>query len=205
MIYRAKYSAMTSLLAVVLTLGACGMGGGDPMADAEAAFADNDYRSARIHLLAALKENSADPEANLLFAKTQLRLGDGVAAEAALKKLSGNQKYAAEIPNLMAHALLLRDMPERALELTDNPDPAHASLANWVKAQALLQLDRKEDAWQPCLLVLRHLPMIPLCWPCVAIMKLTAAISAQPAKRLRSRCNTALIISMRFCYPANLR
>ncbi len=146
MINRSKSSAIASLLALSLSLGACTIGGGDPMADAEAAFAENDYRSARIHLLSALKEKSADPAANLLFAKTQLRLGDGVAAEAALKKLAGNAKYAAEVPSLMAHALLLRDMPERALALTENPDPDHISLSYWVKAQALLQLDRKDEA-----------------------------------------------------------
>ncbi|QTD55682.1 tetratricopeptide repeat protein [Parasphingorhabdus cellanae] len=116
------------------------------MTDAEAAFADNDYRSARIYLLSALKENSADPKANLLFAKTQLRLGDGVAAEAALKKLADNKEYRSEARILMAHALFLRDMPARALALTENPDPDYASLAYWVKAQALLQLDQKEGA-----------------------------------------------------------
>lgn len=146
MIYRSNSKASVALLAISLALGACSTGSGDPMSNAEAAFAENDYRSARIHLLSALKENSADPEANLLFAKTQLRLGDGVAAEAALKKLEGNPNYSAKVPSLMAHALLLRDMPERALPLTEKADPDHAGLTYWVKAQALLQLDRKEEA-----------------------------------------------------------
>lgn len=137
---------MASLLAMAFSLGACSMSGGDPMAEAQTAFAENDYRAARIYLLSALKENSADPAANLLFAKTQLRLGDGVAAEAALKKLIGNAKYAAEVQSLMAHALLLRDIPERALALTEAPDPRHVRLSYWVKAQALLQLDRKDEA-----------------------------------------------------------
>ncbi len=146
MIHLPKTAITASLLAIALSLGACTLGKGDPMADAEAAFAKNDYRSARIHLLSALQENSADPAANLLFAKTQLRLGDGVAAEAALEKLADIAQYKAELPSLMAHALLLRDMPERALALTENPDPDHVSLTYWVKAQALLQLDRKEEA-----------------------------------------------------------
>lgn len=137
---------MASLAAITLSLSACAMSSGDAMADAEAAFADNDYRAAHIYLLSALKENSADPAANLLFAKTQLRLGDGVAAEAALKKLTDNAKYAAEVQSLMAHALLLREMPERALALTHAPDPEYVGLSYWVKAQALLQLDRKDEA-----------------------------------------------------------
>ncbi|MEP2100939.1 MAG: tetratricopeptide repeat protein [Parasphingorhabdus sp.] len=137
---------MVSLLAISLALGACSTGNDDPMAEAEAAFAENDYRGARIYLMSALKENSADPAANLLYGKTLLRLGDGVAAEAAFKKLSNITQYQAEVQGLMAHALLLRNMPERALTLTENPNPQHASLAYWVKAQALLALDRKEEA-----------------------------------------------------------
>lgn len=135
-----------SLLAISMSLGACSTGGGDPMADAQAAFAENDYRGARIYLMSALKDDSANPAANLLYGKTLLRLGDGVAAEAVLKKLAGNTEQEAEVRSLMAHALLLRDMPDRALELTENPDPKHASLAYWVKAQALLALDREDEA-----------------------------------------------------------
>ncbi|GAA0468045.1 hypothetical protein GCM10009096_06130 [Parasphingorhabdus litoris] len=116
------------------------------MGAAESAFAENDYRAARIYLMSALKENGADPEANLLYGKTLLRLGDGVAAEAAFKKLEDNPEYQAELPGLMAHALLLRDMPERALALIENPDAKNASLAYWVKARALLALERREEA-----------------------------------------------------------
>ncbi|GAB5481945.1 MAG: hypothetical protein Pars92KO_17020 [Parasphingorhabdus sp.] len=141
-----KSTVTTSLLALSLVLSACSSDGNDPMADAEAAFAENDFRGARIYLMSALKEDTADPAANLLYGKTLLRLGDGVGAEAALKKLSGNAEYEAEVKSLMAHALLLRNMPERALALTDNPDPENANLAYWVKAQALLALDREEEA-----------------------------------------------------------
>lgn len=146
MIHAPKSAVTASLFAILLMLGACSSGGGDPMADAKDAFAENDYRGARIYLMSALKENSADPAANLLYGKTLLRLGDGVAAEAAFKKLSGNAEYRAEVQSLMAHALLLRGMPERVLVLTKNPDPKHASLMYWARAQALLALDRKDDA-----------------------------------------------------------
>lgn len=145
--FHPRKSAITaSLLALSLALGACSTGSGDPMTDAQAAFAENNYRGARIYLMSALKENSADPAANLLYGKTLLRLGDGVAAEAAFKKLAGNAEHKAEVQSLMAHALLLRDMPDRALVLTENPDPKHSNLAHWVRAQALLALDRKDEA-----------------------------------------------------------
>ncbi len=141
-----KSAIATCLLALSLTLSACSAGNSDPMADAKAAFAENDFRGARIYLMSALKDDTANPAANLLYGKTLLRLGDGVGAEAALEKLTGNKEYEAEVKGLMAHALLLRNMPERALALTENPDKQNASLAYWVKAQALLSLDREEEA-----------------------------------------------------------
>ncbi|WP_229953868.1 tetratricopeptide repeat protein [Parasphingorhabdus litoris] len=146
MIDALKTPITIGFVAASLTLGACSNDSNDPMGAAESAFAENDYRAARIYLMSALKENGADPEANLLYGKTLLRLGDGVAAEAAFKKLEDNPEYQAELPGLMAHALLLRDMPERALALIENPDAKNASLAYWVKARALLALERREEA-----------------------------------------------------------
>ena len=146
MIFVRKPNIVGSLLALSLTLGACSTDASDPLAQAQSAFAENDYRGARIYLMSALKDDSTDPAANLLYGKTLLQLGDGVAAEAAFKKLSGNKAYQAEVRGLMAHALLLRDMPERALELVQDVNQRHANLAFWVKAQALLQLDREDEA-----------------------------------------------------------
>lgn len=146
MISANKSITVAPLLALSLLLGACSTDASDPMVQAQSAFADNDYRGARIYLMSALQDNGADPAANLLYGKTLLQLGDGVAAEAALKKLSGNKEHQTEVRGLMAHALLLRDMPRRALKLVQNVDPEHAKLAYWVKAQALLQLDREDEA-----------------------------------------------------------
>ncbi len=141
-----KSAITTCLVTLSLVLSACSTDGNDPMADAEAAFAENDFRGARIYLMSALKGDTANPAANLLYGKTLLRLGDGVGAQAALEKLTENKEYEAEVKGLMAHALLLRNMPERALAQTENPDKQNASLAYWVKAQALLALDREEEA-----------------------------------------------------------
>ncbi len=139
-----RYHLLPVLAALLLS--ACGTGDGDPMVDAQNAYADHDYRAARIHLMTALKEDSADAPANLLYGKTMLRLGDGVAAQAAFQKLSGAPQYQGELPPLMAHALLLRGMPEKALALVDQPSVEHAQIGYWVKARALLDLDREEDA-----------------------------------------------------------
>lgn len=146
MIFSRKPIIIGSLLASSLALAACSTDASDPMVQAQSAFAENDYRGARIYLMSALKDDGTNPSANLLYGKTLLQLGDGVAAEAALKKLSGNKEYQAEVRGLMAHALLLRNMPERALELVQNADQKYAKLAYWVKAQALLQLDREDEA-----------------------------------------------------------
>ncbi len=147
-LYGSHFPAKTALLSalVAVSLGACGTGSGDPLADAQSAYAENDFRGARIYLMTALNENSSDPEANLLYGKTLLRLGDGVAAEAAFKKLSAVKKYQAELAPLMAHALLLRGMPERALALVQEIPVEHAGIGYWIKSRALLNLNREDEA-----------------------------------------------------------
>ena len=127
------------LLAAAAALATSCAGNGDPMVEAETAFAKNDYRAARIHLLTVLKDDARDAGANLLYARTMLALGDGVAAEAALNKLSTTPATAP----LLAHALLLRGQSDRALAATQGADDA---LAAWVRVRALADLDRAQEA-----------------------------------------------------------
>ena len=127
-------------------LAACSSGSDNPMQDAAAAIEQKDYRSARIHLMTALRENSADPETNYLYAKTLLELGDGVTAQAALKKLSGNPDYKEKIVPLQARVHIFLGEPEKALELVTNPAGEFAGQLYALKTLALIGLERKEEA-----------------------------------------------------------
>ncbi len=140
--------AKTSLFVLIASgaLAACSSGSDNPMQDAVAAIEQQDYRSARIHLMTALRENSADPEVNYLYAKTLIALGDGVTAQAALKKLVGNAKYAERVLPLMARTHIFMGEPEKALELVANPSGEFAGQLYAVKTLALIGLERTAEA-----------------------------------------------------------
>lgn len=140
--------AKTSFFVLIASgaLAACSSGSDNPMQDAAVAIEQQDYRSARIHLMTALRENSADPEANYLYAKTLIELGDGVTAQSALKKLAGNAEYADRIIPLMARAHIFLGEPEKALELATDPSGEFAGQLYAVKTLALIGLERKDEA-----------------------------------------------------------
>lgn len=137
------------LLAALLLTAACSRA--DPAAlygEAKAAFAAEDYGTARSGLLAALDADGADQNMLLLLAQAQLRLGDGDGAAASLARLKGAGAQAREVPWLKAEAALLRGQPEEALaSLGDDADPeawrlraaAHAALEDSPAALAAMQ------------------------------------------------------------------
>lgn len=132
-------------LLAIGTLAACSAGSEHPVKDARAAIAGQDYLSARIHLMTALRENGSDPETNLLFAKVMVELGDGLGAETALRKLEGQEQYRERALPLLGKALLLNGRNDEALELvasSKGDDPQlHA-----IEAMALLGLERTAQA-----------------------------------------------------------
>lgn len=145
----AKKRIAQSRIFVLIASGAlvaCSSGSDNPIQDAVAAIEQQDYRSARIHLMTALRENSSDPQANYLYAKTLIELGDGVTAQAALRKLDGNAEYAERILPLKARAYLFLGEAEKALELAVSPSGEFASDLYAVKTLALIGLDRKVEA-----------------------------------------------------------
>lgn len=145
----AKLHFARSSIFVLLASGAlvaCSSGSDNPIEDATIAIEQQDYRSARIHLMTALRENSADPKANYLYAKTLVELGDGVAAQAALNKLSDNAEYADRIIPLRARAYIFMGEPEKALELAASPSGEYAGQLYAAKTLALIGLERKEEA-----------------------------------------------------------
>lgn len=106
------------LIAALLATAACSRP--DPAAQfaaARQAFAAEDYASARTGVLAALDSDGSNREMLLLLARTQLRLGDGDGAQAALSRLDDAGVQTAETVRMKAEAAILRGQPDAALTL----------------------------------------------------------------------------------------
>lgn len=131
---------------MIISLAGCSSGSEHPVQDAAAAIERQDYAAARIHLMTALKKDSQEPEANYLFAKTLIELGDGEGAEAALRKLDGVEGYEAKRLPLLGKALLLKGQNDKALELAANPSGTYAAEMFAIKAMAQFALGQPEAA-----------------------------------------------------------
>jgi len=86
---------------------------------AEEAYNRSAFKEARVHLANALADDSNKPQYNLLLAKLMLSLGDGIAAQSALKKLDKDKLAAVDRHIMASHAYILRDQPDKAIEEID--------------------------------------------------------------------------------------
>lgn len=84
-------------------------------ADAQTAFTQNSYSTARIHLLNLLDQDDNNIETNILYAQTLLALGDGIAAQSVLNKLQKADGDKVEYIAMQAHAEILRNHSEKAI------------------------------------------------------------------------------------------
>lgn len=84
-------------------------------ADAQTAFADNNYSTARIHLLNLLEQDGSDIETNILYARTLLALGDGNGAQNVVNKLQSAVGEKIEYIAMEAHAGILIGQSEKAI------------------------------------------------------------------------------------------
>lgn len=134
---------MTRYIALALLLGtaACGNTGGTPqdmVARGEQALRDGQPRTARIEFLNAIKGDPNNPRLRLLQGETYLELGDGVAAEAELRRAKELGATAAQTAHLLAHALLLQGRHEEAVKASADAAPAQAAYAGRIRGQALM-------------------------------------------------------------------
>lgn len=104
------------LLPLALFLGACGMSAEDKFDQAQAAYAEHQYRLAKLNLADALADRPNDPQLLVLQARTLVALGDGVGAGAALDRLPAERASSAELRELAAEAAILRNAPQLALD-----------------------------------------------------------------------------------------
>lgn len=138
---------LTSIAALALlpAIGACSLFEGDPATEGRASFEEGDHNSARLLLAKALADDPQNAELRLLYAEAHLAIGDGVGAAGALEAMGEAGLAEGQPAALMAHALLLQDKTEAALEWADKAGEDNPRGA-WVKTGALLALDRETEA-----------------------------------------------------------
>lgn len=112
MLYRLlRHTALPVLLAVAAPAQAS-----PSYESAAAALAKGDPLAARVELLNAIKANPEDGRAHLLQGRVYLELGDGLAAEAEIRRARQTGIPVEQTHHLLAHAFLLQNQPERVLE-----------------------------------------------------------------------------------------
>ena len=134
------------LLPLLLLAAPALAGAGDDYARGVAAYASGDVRGARAALAAALHADPGNGAAHLLQGRVYLALGDGVGAEAELRRALDAGIAPAQVHHLLAHALILEDSPDAALVEADAAPPRFAAYAMRMRGRALAALGRNDEA-----------------------------------------------------------
>ena len=136
---------ITPSLMAILMLTACGLSPEEQVKRGEESFAANRFSSARLDLVAALKERPGDVRAAELLARTYLELGDGEAAMAALDGLAERDALPADGAILRGEADLLRGRFRKAIDHV----AAESSADAWrIRALAHIGLEDIDSAAQ---------------------------------------------------------
>ncbi len=130
-----------STLVLAAALAGCSPDPETSFADGRAAFAANDFRGARVALIAGLREQPGELAMRLLLARTQIALGDGDGAGATLDELPAEVLRGAEATVLRAEAQVLRGRYDEALTLVETQQTGAAD-----RVRALAHIGRREFA-----------------------------------------------------------
>ena len=107
------------------------------------ALEKGDARTARVEFLNAMKAEPANRQVRLMQARAYIALGDGVAAQAEAERARALGANVAATAPLIAHALLLQDRPEEALDALHG---ARDGYAERMRARALAALGKTAEA-----------------------------------------------------------
>jgi tetratricopeptide (TPR) repeat protein len=138
---------MAALLLTCAT--ACGNSAGSPEEAYQrgvAALDKGQARTARIEFMNAIKLAPDDPKIRLMQARTYLLLEDGIAAEAELRRARQLGVAPSESGHLLAHAALLQDDPQRAIDESVKAARPHAAYAARIRGRAYVALGDDERA-----------------------------------------------------------
>jgi tetratricopeptide (TPR) repeat protein len=123
-------------------------GSQDSYAKGVQALEQGQPRVARIEFMNALQANPSDTRARMVLARTYLQLGDGVGAESELRRAREGGVPEAQTKHLLAHALLLQNHAQRAIQESAGAAPEHAGYAARVRGKAYMSLQDNGRASQ---------------------------------------------------------
>jgi tetratricopeptide (TPR) repeat protein len=146
-----KWKTLGAPFMALALLVACDNAPPSTLADAQSAFANNSYSTARIHLLNLLEQDGSDIDANILYARTLLALGDGIAAQGVLNTLQTADGDKVVYIAMQAHAEILRGQSEKAINrleavAMDDWDAQMFRMAIWAHLENKTLLERPDLA-----------------------------------------------------------
>ena len=133
--------------ALALCLAGCSPFGSDPLDEAQAAFAAQDYLSARDHAQEALECDAGNAEALELLARSQLAMGLGGEVVSTLERLKQSGEEPADAKLLAAEGLLQTGEVDAALELIGNNTSTEGWRLRALAAKAQGQTERARQAY----------------------------------------------------------
>ena len=133
--------------ALALCLAACSPFGSDPLDEAQAAFAAQDYISARDEVQKALERDADNAEALELLARIQLAMGQGGEVLNTLERLEQSGEEPADAKLLAAEGLLQTGETEGALELIGDNTSAEGWRLRALAAAARGEAERAMQAY----------------------------------------------------------
>jgi tetratricopeptide (TPR) repeat protein len=107
---------------------------------AEAFLNDGNATAARSQALGAVQADPSWGNAHAVLARSLLALGDGIGAEAELRRAIDAGYDPKQVPQWMAHALLLQGDAERAMVETDKALPEHRAYTMRIRARGFTAL-----------------------------------------------------------------
>ncbi len=120
-----RTKALTLLASAALVLGGCEAASEATLADAEAAFAANEFGKSRVMLHSLIDQEEPDPAAKILLVETLIELSDGYVAERYLNQIAESDLEPIRRLELMAQSLIVQGKPEAAIErMTEAGDRA---------------------------------------------------------------------------------
>lgn len=162
--------------ALLLAVAGCANAPGRNSADESyrrgaAALRQGQPRTARIELLNAIAAAPNNGRIRLVQAEAYLRLGDGVAAEAELRRARALGIPAAELHHLLAHAYLLEHQPDRAAAEAAQAAAAHAAYAGRIRGLAAMDLGDVPQAVEAFNSALWAAPKDSAIWTAIARLR----------------------------------
>ncbi|HYD13949.1 MAG TPA: tetratricopeptide repeat protein [Allosphingosinicella sp.] len=135
-----------ALLALALSLAACGGQSGTAYERGAAAFESGDIRTARVELLNALQQEPNNKPARIMQARVQLALGDGQAAEGEIMRARQAGASVEETSHLLAEARLLQGDAPGALREAARAGRLHFAYAQRITGRAWMALGDRSNA-----------------------------------------------------------